>query len=154
MNIQAVTDLQRTLVADTHAEGITNLAAAAVVVDGDRALLIAVHDNDIQTRWKLPTDSVLPGESLVDALDRTVATTTGLEITGDPCYLGHDDEPEPASGQTPSRTFIFATRVADPSKLCRTAIVGHRWVEHDEVDPADPSLGASALVVQQAFGRL
>ncbi len=122
---QAVTDhLLRGLVTGSHAEGTTCLAVAAAIEDDGRTLLVATTGDDVDTVWQLPTDLVLPGETLVQGLVRTVSLTTGLgvvEVTG---YGGHHDHL--VDGEV-VRTFVFTVTVDDPERVCRWANIGHRW---------------------------
>jgi len=130
----AVTDrLLHQLVVGSHAEGTTSLAVAAAIEHDDRVLLIATQDNDFQPVWQLPSDLVLPGETLVHGLARTVTITTGLaiiEVTG---YLGHQDCGH--DGEI-VRTFVFTVTAEDPERVCRWGSIGHRW----SPDPITASL--------------
>lgn len=112
------------LVAGSHAEGTTQLAVAVAVEHDDRILLIAAYDDDFDGVWTLPSDLVLPGEDLADALHRMLAVTTGLEIALVTSYLGHHDR---LLGRTVERTFVFTVTAADPERICRIGHVGHRW---------------------------
>lgn len=145
MNPPAVSDdLLAQLVGGSHAEGTTCLAVAVAVEHDDRVLLVAVPDHDFDYTWELPTALVLPGETLLDALHRTLTVTTGLrveEVTG---YCGHHDRP---SNGEPVRTFVFTVTATDPDQICRTASLAHRWT--DDADPAclgepDPTGQATA----------
>lgn len=137
-----VTDqLIRQLVAGSHAEGTTRLGVAAAIEDDDRVLLIAAENNDFQPVWQLPFDLVLPGETLLWALARTVTVTTGLgvgEVTG---YIGHHDRQ--LDGDI-VRTFVFTVIAEDPERVCRWASISHRW----SPDPIN-----AALVVGDSDGH-
>ncbi|MHB2023727.1 MAG: NUDIX domain-containing protein [Mycobacteriales bacterium] len=115
------------LVAGSHAEGITCLAVAAAVEYNEHTLLVAVYDDDFGTTWQLPADLVLPGETLLDALHRTVSLTTGLDATDVTGYLGHHDQHIDSDDIV--RVFVFTVTVDDPERVCRTARVGHRWTD-------------------------
>lgn len=124
MTVTVTDRLLHQLVAGSHAEGTTCLAVAAAIEHEDRVLLIAGQDNDFQPFWHLPTDLVLPGETLLQGLVRTVSLTTGLgvdEVTG---YAGHHDRD--SDGQT-VRFFVFTLTADDPERVCRWARLGHRW---------------------------
>jgi ADP-ribose pyrophosphatase YjhB (NUDIX family) len=115
----------RQLVIGSHAQGVDRLAVAAAIEDGDRILLIAIPGEDFtDTAWELPGDLVLPGETLLDALDRVVTITTGLEIDKVTGYLGSHDIPDTASTL---RVFVFSVIVLDPGRICRAASIGHQW---------------------------
>lgn len=129
----AATDLLHHLTASTHAEGITEIAVAATITNIDgHILLIAEPGRDfIDDTWALPTRRVLPGESLTDALARTLAGT-GLsihEVTG---YLGHHDREDTDTEIT--RVFSFAVTAADPSSICRSGRIRHWWAEADDLN--------------------
>lgn len=130
----AVNDrLVHQLVVGSHAEGTTRLAVAAAIEHDERVLLIANHDDDCQLIWRLPSDLVLPGETLLHGLARIVNLTTGLavaEVTG---YLGHHDCD--VDGEI-VRTFVFAVGAEDPERVCRWADFSHRW----SADPITASL--------------
>ena len=131
----AVTDdLLHLLVASSHAEGTTCLAVAAAIEHDERILLIATAD-DFEPVWQLPTDLVLPGETLLDGLHRTVTTTAGLDIIDITSYAGHHDR---VAGDEIIRTFVFTVTAADPERVCRWANIGHRWT-------TDPVTAASVL---------
>ena len=120
-----VTDqLLHQLVVGSHAEGTTRLAVAAAIEHDERVLLIATQNNDFQPVWQLPSDLVLPGETLLYGLIRTVTVTTGLgvvEVTG---YVGHHDRE--IDGEV-VRTFVFTVTAEDPERVCRWASMSHRW---------------------------
>lgn len=125
MKPAAVSDaLLAELVSGSHAEGITCLAVTVAVQHDDRVLHVAVPDHDFDYTWELPTELVLPGETLLDAVHRTLIVITGLgvaEVTG---YSGHQDRT--VDGEL-VRTFAFTVTATDPDQICRTARLGHRW---------------------------
>jgi hypothetical protein len=111
------------LVAGTHAEGITALAVEAAIDRDDRILLIAEDGTDFtDVTWRLPGGPVLPGQTLTEALDTTVAAI-GLGIDQITGYLGHHDH----AGALATRVFCFAVTVTDPDVICQHAGTGHRW---------------------------
>lgn len=121
----AVTDqLLRDLVVGSHAEGTTCLAVAAAIEHEDRVLLVACTEEDFEPVWSLPADLVLPGETLLDALFRTVSLTTGLDAAGVTGYTGHHDRI--VDGEV-VRTFVFTVITSDPERVCRWANISHRW---------------------------
>lgn len=127
-----VTDeLLNRLVTGSHAEGITEIAVTCTVDHEDRTLLVAEPGLDfIDNTWELPTGWVLPGETLTDALAKTLAAVDlDLdEVTG---YLGHQDRIIDAE-QWPSRVFYFAVTATRPDRICRSAQIRHWWA-----DPCD-----------------
>jgi ADP-ribose pyrophosphatase YjhB (NUDIX family) len=120
-----VTDqLLHQLVAGSHAEGTTRLAVAAAIEHDGRILLIAAADEDFEPVWQLPADLVLPGETLLHGLHRTVTVTTGLNLIDVTGYAGHHDRR--VDGDV-VRTFVFTVTAANPDRVCRWANIGHRW---------------------------
>lgn len=125
MNRTPVTaELVHALVSGSHAEGTTTLAVAAAVEADERTLLVVVPGDDFESTWELPADLVLPGETLLDALHRTLTVTTGLDIDEVTGYAGHDDHPIDGGLV---RTFVFTVTATDPDRICRHATIGHHW---------------------------
>ena len=120
------------LVASAHAQGFTAMDVAATIDHHGRILLIAEPGLDfIDDHWQLPTGPVLPGDTLTDALPKTLAAL-GLNLDQVTGYLGHHDR---VDGEI-TRVFCFAVTVTDPDSICRSARIGHRWADLD--DPAAP----------------
>lgn len=112
------------LVSGSHAEGTTCLAVAAAIEHDDRTLLVATTGDDFEPVWQLPTDLVLPGETLLQGLVRTVNLTAGLGVVDVTGYAGHHDR---LVDEAILRTFVFTVVVDDPERVCRWARIGHRW---------------------------
>jgi len=124
MTVTVTDRLVHQLVVGSHAEGTTRLAVAAAIEHDDYVLLVATHNNDFEPVWQLPSDLVLPGETLLDGLVRTVTIATGLgvvEVTG---YVGHFDRE--SDGEI-VRTFVFTVTAEDPERVCHWARISHRW---------------------------
>lgn len=132
----AVTDsLLHELVGGSHAEGTTCLAVAAAIEHHDRTLLIAEIDDGFESVWQLPTDRVLPGETLLQGLHRSVSLITGLGVVDVTGYAGHHDR---LVDHEVVRTFVFTVTVDDAERICRWANIGHRWT-------CDPITACSVL---------
>jgi hypothetical protein len=132
----AVTDhLLDELVSGSDAEGTTRLAVAAAIEHHDRTLLVETTGDDFGPVWQLPADLVLPGETLLQALARTVGLTTGLGVVDVTGYAGYHDR---LAGGEVVRTFVFTVTADDPERICRWAVVGHRWT-------SDPVTACSVL---------
>lgn len=113
------------LASGSHAEGMTNLAVECAIVHEDRLLLLIEPDLDFDDTCRLPQGAVWPGETLDDAVWRTLATV-GLSIDEMIGYVGHhDDETE---GEI-TRVFCFAVTVTDPDSPCHFAAFGHQWAD-------------------------
>lgn len=124
MTVTVTDQLVHQLVVGSHAEGTTRLAVAAAIEHDDRVLLVARKDNDFQPIWQLPSDLVLPGETLLYGLARTVTITTGLDVVEVTGYRGHFDRE--LDGEI-VRTFVFTVTAEDPELVCRWARTSHRW---------------------------
>lgn len=120
------------LVTDSHSEGVVDLFVAAAVEHRDQALLIASSGDELDTSHELPSTAVLPGEHALDALCRCLAGI-GLAVAQFTGYLGHRDE---SNG---TRMFCFAVTATEPNAICRSARVGHEWVDLDDSDRFPPS---------------
>jgi 8-oxo-dGTP diphosphatase len=124
MTVTVDDQLLHQLVVGSHAEGTTCLAVAAAIEHDDRTLLISTTNDDFEPLWQLPSDLVLPGETLLQALDRTVTTTTGLGIVDVTGYAGHHDQLVDAEMV---RTFVFIVTAGDAERVCRWSNVAHLW---------------------------
>lgn len=120
------------LVAGSHAEGTTRLAVAVVIEANQQILLIDEDSTESCDGYpQPPSDLVLPGETLTDAVHRTAAAV-GITIDTLTGYLGHHDLP---TDDTVVRTFTFAaTTTSHPSRL--TVRGTHRWAELDDLPDA------------------
>ena len=128
MSPRVVTDnLLHELVAGSHAQGVTALDVTATIEHHGHILLLAEPGRDFidDDSWQLPTGTVLAGETLDDALAKTLAVI-GLDLDKVTSYLGHHDHHDP-HGLV--RTFCFAVTVTRPDSICRSARIGHRWAE-------------------------
>lgn len=143
----AANDLLHHLAASTHVEGITQIAVAATItnIDGHTLLIAEPGADFIDDTWAPPTRRVPPGETLTDALAKTLASI-GLSIQEVTGYLGHDDR-EDTDGQV-TRVFSFAVTAADPNSICRSGRIRHCWAGADDVNalgpPPDPHLPTPA----------
>lgn len=123
------------LVASSHAEGTTCLAVAAAIEHHDRTLLISTTNDDLEPVWQLPSDLVLPGETLLHGLVRMVNLTTGMGVVDVTGYSGHHDRL--VEGEV-IRSFVFTVTVDHPERICRWASIGHHWT-------SDPITACSIL---------
>lgn len=124
------TSLIHHLVAGSHAEATTRLAVAVVVEAHDRVLLTAVTADNFDCLWEPPTDLVLPGETLTDAVHRTAAQAE-VDIDRVTGYLGHRDV---RAGDDIVRTFAFAAAIADPDRIYGLGAGGpHQWAAVDDL---------------------
>ena len=125
--VAVTTTLLHTLVAESHAQGVTAMDVTCTVDHDGRILLIAEPGTDfIDGTWQLPTAQVLPGNTLTDALVKAVGVV-GLDIDQITGYLGHHDHIRPDGELV--RVFCFACTVTQPDRICRSAQIGHWWAD-------------------------
>ncbi len=130
------------LVVGSHAEGTTRLAVAILIEEGEQVLLAEI-DNDptdaFDYRWQPPTDLVLPGETLADAIHRTAAMA-GIDIADIAGYLGHHDRH--TRGDV-VRTFFFAATTPDDHAPRPAVRETYQWADLDDLpDDLDSDLTA------------
>ncbi|MGA5504968.1 NUDIX hydrolase [Streptomyces umbrinus] len=119
------------LVTRTHSEGIDELAAAALIEHEGRFLLIEKPSRTFELAtpaWQLPTGSVRAGETLTSGMERILAEYFGFSSAEVTRYLGHNDHAHD-DGRI-ARVFVFAVAVEHPDSICRTAHVGHHWIDN------------------------
>jgi ADP-ribose pyrophosphatase YjhB (NUDIX family) len=123
--------LTHRLVAGSHAQGTTRLAVAALIEDSGRILLVETSNvaDTFDHSWELPTDLVLPGETLTDAVYRTAATV-GIHLDHVTGYLGHHDLP--VDGDI-VRIFVFAATPHDPGHAGRHTPTPCRWAAIEDL---------------------
>jgi ADP-ribose pyrophosphatase YjhB (NUDIX family) len=63
------------------------VAVGAVIIDGDRLLLVRRGRGPAVGRWSVPGGRVEPGETLAEAVEREVAEETALEVSCGP-FIG------------------------------------------------------------------
>ena len=120
------------LVAGSHAQGVTAMDVAATIERDGRLLLLAEPGRDFidDDAWQLPTGTVLPGETLDDALAKALAVV-GLDLDEMTGYLAHHDHIHPDGELV--RVFCFACTVTRPDSICRSARISHRWVNLEDL---------------------
>ena len=119
------------LVASSHAQGTTRLAVA-VVIEDDQHILLVETNNTVDASdhgWQPPTDLVLPGETLDNAVCRTAAAA-GIQLDRITSYLGHHDLPV---DRDLLRTFVFAATVQPGRAHRHIPNVGSQWATIDDL---------------------
>lgn len=125
------------LVTRSHSDHVTDLAAAALIEQHGRFLLVQVGPPvpDMTRAWRLPTGPVWPGETVVDGLHRILAQGFGYsdaEITG---FLGLID-----TDDTAARTFVFAVSTGQPDSICHDGQIPHRWIDNITISDLIPGI--------------
>lgn len=141
MNRSVTDDHLHDLVSRTHAEGIEDLAAAALIEHHGLFLLTERVSHNFDTEpssWELPTGRIKSGETLLTGLGRVLSTHFDLGLDRATRYLGHQDHLGPDGRLT--RVFVFAAIVTDPDTICGTAHIGHRWVDNIAISQTVPDI--------------
>lgn len=109
------------------------VAVGAVIMDGDRLLVVQRQDPPHAGRWAVPGGRVEPGEPLVAAVAREVREETGLEVeVGDVAWVGETIGP----GDPPAWHYVLVDFWASP-------VGGHLRAADDAVEVAWVALDAA-----------
>ncbi|SOB81564.1 NUDIX hydrolase [Streptomyces sp. 1331.2] len=114
------------LAAEAETAGITGFVAAAVINHEGRILLVRRNPDDYMGGlWEIPSGTVEPGETILDALHRETAEETGLAIDQVTAYIGHFDYENSRGGTT--RQFNFAVTVEKTEPVVLSEHDAHQW---------------------------
>lgn len=123
------------LVTRSHSDGITALAATALIDHDAKFLLVpAGRDLDAPRTWDLPAGPALPGEAVTDGLHRILAQCLGYSNTKITGFLGIVD------ADSGTRTFVFSMTVDQPDSVCWTGDNPHRWIDNIAISDMVPEL--------------
>lgn len=125
------------LVTRSRADGITDLAAAALIEHEGRFLLVegAMRDLDEPSGWELPSGRVLPGETVTDGLHRILSQQFGYSNAQVTHFLGFNDD-----NDTGTRVIAFAVTSPQPDSICWTRRTGHRWIDNITISDTVPDI--------------
>jgi len=128
------------------------VSVGAVVIDGDRVLLVKRGQEPLKGAWSLPGGVVEIGETLHAALIREVREETGLDVEIGAVVEVLDRISRDAGGRVEYHYVIvdYVCRVAGGSLACASDAEDARWVSRGDL--AQHNLTATAAaVVQRAF---
>jgi ADP-ribose pyrophosphatase YjhB (NUDIX family) len=113
------------------------VAVGAVILDGDRVLLVKRGQEPLKGEWSLPGGAVESGETLAAALAREVREETCLEVEVGPVVEVLDSVRRDAEGRVEYHYIIIdhACRVRPGSSL--VAVCGSDAADVDWVTVAD-----------------
>ena len=128
------------------------VSVGAVVVDGDRVLLIKRGQEPLKGRWSLPGGVVEMGETLEAALVREVREETGLDIRVGPVIEALDRISRDGTGQVEFHYVIidYLSHPIGGSLVSGTDADDARWVERADL-PGYDLTAKVAEVVARAF---
>ena len=114
------------------------VAVGAVILDGDRVLLIQRGQEPLKGEWSLPGGAVEVGETLEAALAREVREETSLEVTVGPVLEVLDSIRRDADGRA-AYHYVIVDYACDLSggasniPVCGTDAADVRWVPIEEL---------------------
>ena len=123
------------------------VAVGAVILDGDRVLLVRRANPPLKGQWSLPGGAVEVGEPLDAALVREVREETGLDVEVGPVVEVLDSIRRDAGGRVEYHYVIldYACRVTGGRIANGSDAADVRWIPIAELE--DRGVTASAIVV-------
>jgi mutator protein MutT len=128
------------------------VGVGAVIVDGERVLLVKRAHEPLKGEWSLPGGAVEVGESLEAALVREVREETCLDVTVGPVVEVLDRIGRDANDRVEYHFVIvdYLCRVAGGTATCGSDAEDVRWVERKDLAAYHLTTAASA-VIDKAF---
>jgi 8-oxo-dGTP diphosphatase len=128
------------------------VSVGAVIIDGERVLIVKRGQAPLKGRWSLPGGVVEVGEDLHAALVREVQEETGLDVEVGPVVEVLDRINRDASGRVEYHYVIvdYLCRAIGGSLACASDADDARWVERRDLASYDPTT-AVAAVIEHAF---
>jgi 8-oxo-dGTP diphosphatase len=111
------------------------VGVGAVVVDGDRVLLIRRGHQPMKGEWSLPGGALEVGETLLEGVRREVREETGLEVEPEALIEVLDRIARDAEGRVQFHYVLvdYLCRVTGGVLSCATDAVDARWSSRDEL---------------------
>ena len=127
------------------------VAVGAVILDGDRVLLVQRGQEPLKGEWSLPGGAVEAGETLEAALAREVREETALEVEVGDVVEVLDSIRRDAEGRTEYHYVIidYACRVRAGTPARGTDADDVRWVGIDELERYNVA-GRAIAVIRKA----
>ena len=123
------------------------LSVGAVIVDGDRVLLIKRGRPPMKGRWSFPGGVVELGEALAEAVAREAREETGLAIGVGPVVHVLDRVERAADGRVEYHYVIvdYLCRVSGGALACGSDAEEARWVDAAGLEALQPTEAVRAV---------
>jgi 8-oxo-dGTP diphosphatase len=128
------------------------VAVGAVILDGDRVLLVKRGHEPRKGEWSLPGGAVEVGETLETALVREVREETCLDVSVGPVVDVLDRIRPDAAGRVEYHYVIvdYVCRVVSGAVACGSDADDVRWVNRGDLETFRLTPGVLA-VIEKAF---
>jgi 8-oxo-dGTP diphosphatase len=112
------------------------VGVGAVVVDGERVLLIRRGHEPMKGQWSLPGGALEVGETLIDGVRREVLEETGLEVEPVAMIEVLDRIARDGEGRVQFHYVLvdYLCRVVGGELCSATDAIEARWASRDELD--------------------
>ncbi|MBI3492451.1 MAG: NUDIX hydrolase [Acidobacteria bacterium] len=128
------------------------VGVGAVLLDGDRVLLVRRANEPLKGEWSLPGGAVELGEALEDAVVREILEETGLEAEVGPVVEVLDRVRRDADGRVEYHYVIvdYACTVRGGHAAAGSDAADVRWVAVDDLERLGVSEKAIAVIRKAA----
>jgi 8-oxo-dGTP diphosphatase len=126
------------------------VAVGAVIVDGDRVLLVKRGREPLKGEWSLPGGAVEVGETLEAAVVREVREETCLDVTVGPVVEVLDRIRPDANGRVEYHYVIvdYRCRVRGGTAACGSDAAAVEWVERHDLARFSLTSGVAAVIAK------
>jgi len=126
------------------------VGVGAVIVDGERVLLVKRAHEPLKGQWSLPGGAVEVGESLEAGLVREVREETCLDVTVGPVVEVLDRISRDANGRVEYHFVIvdYLCRVAGGTATCGSDAEDVEWARRDDLARYRLTSAATAVIAK------